>query len=384
MQLELADRILFLIITCFSFLMFVMALTLNKNDVLFKTLGQAFAIPLVLCFLCFLTPAGLFSWATVFFLAEFCLLIALLLLSITADWEHHLAVTALCGALPLVLLGLDRLFPVAAQNILAYRVPLLAVAAALNIFWMLFRKNTRSMLFRAMLLFFASAVGAILVPLALIFKSLAYTALALYFYRESNINLINRYSETKKKLTNLEKSISLEVKKRTFEIERANQNLLMISKTDSLTKAFTRVAILNIIERLTESKTKNPFAVLLFDVDHFKNINDTYGHVTGDMILKQVANIAKNSIRDIDNLGRYGGDEFIIVLPNAAIDEAMYVAERFRKKIDDADLKGATVSIGVAGYPDDAMSAKGLLSIADEGLYISKEKGRNAVSHRKK
>lgn len=384
MELNLADRILFLIITCFSFLMFVMALTLNKNDSLFKTLGQAFIIPLTLCIIWFLSPAGFFSIKMIFFLAEFCLLFSILMLNITADWENNFAVILFCFALPVVLLGMTKLSPAAMKSVFGFRIPIMAVAAGANIFWMSYKKNTRSMSFRAMVLFFTSVITEVLMPLALILRLLAYITFSLYLYRESSANLVNRYTETKKKLKNLEKSINLEVKKRTFEIERANQNLLMISKTDSLTKALTRVAILNIIERMTEARERIPFSILLFDVDNFKNINDTQGHVTGDMVLKRVANIAKTSIRDIDSLGRYGGDEFLIVLPHTSLNEAMFVAERFRKKIEEADMKKVTVSIGVAAFPEDAEGVKTLLSIADEGLYMSKKKGRNAVSHVKR
>jgi diguanylate cyclase (GGDEF)-like protein len=148
-----------------------------------------------------------------------------------------------------------------------------------------------------------------------------------------------------------------------------------------LTKTLNKITILNVIEKLISSKKENAFSILMFDIDNFKVINDSLGHVTGDMCLKTLALIASSNIREVDHLGRYGGDEFIIVLPTLEAKEAKFVAERFRKKINETSNPRFTVSIGIATYPSDGQTVKDLISAADKGLYKAKSKGKNAISH---
>jgi diguanylate cyclase (GGDEF)-like protein len=119
----------------------------------------------------------------------------------------------------------------------------------------------------------------------------------------------------------------------------------------------------------------------MFDIDNFKTINDSLGHVTGDLCLKNLAVIASNNIREVDFLGRYGGDEFIIVLPSLSENEAKFVAERFKNKVNENSNPKFTVSIGIATYPRDGQTVKELISVADKGLYKSKSKGKNSISH---
>ena len=161
----------------------------------------------------------------------------------------------------------------------------------------------------------------------------------------------------------------------------SNEKLLELSKTDSLTKAYNKLAIMNIIEKLTTSKARQTFSILMFDIDKFKTINDTLGHVTGDMCIRTLVSIAQANIRSIDYLGRYGGDEFIIVLPTLSANDARIVAERFRSKVAETNNPRFTVSIGIATFPEDGKTVKELISAADIGLYRAKERGRNAVSH---
>ncbi|HYE83090.1 MAG TPA: GGDEF domain-containing protein [Clostridia bacterium] len=192
---------------------------------------------------------------------------------------------------------------------------------------------------------------------------------------------MEKINESEKLKEVLEHSLNKEVKKRVFEIERSNERLLEISKTDLLTKAFNKITILNIIEKLINSKKEEIFSILMFDIDNFKIINDSLGHVTGDICLKTLANIASGNIREVDYLGRYGGDEFIIVLPALAENEAKFVAERFKKKVNETSNPKFTVSIGIATYPYDGRTVKDLISAADKGLYKSKSKGKNTISH---
>jgi len=217
--------------------------------------------------------------------------------------------------------------------------------------------------------------------------SMALLAMALYnmygYFHDGNYKRINaKIDEAEKLKAAVEKDLNYEVKKRMFEIERSNERLLEISKTDALTKAYNKSAILNIIDKQCSLKNPKPFSVMMFDVDYFKQINDKLGHITGDICLKTLANIAFGNIRSIDYFGRYGGDEFIIVLPTLGLAEAMHVAERFRARIAETENPNFTVSIGLACFPDDGSNTKELLAAADEGLYKSKGRGRNAVSHK--
>jgi len=189
----------------------------------------------------------------------------------------------------------------------------------------------------------------------------------------------------KEKLSKLEKEFNYElrkeVNKHTFHLKEVQEKMSHINKIDSLTKAYNKKAIFNIVEEMTLDRRIEKFSIIMFDLDDFKTLNDTLGHVQGDICLKTLAAIAKESIRDSDSLGRYGGDEFLIVLPEASLSTTISIAERFRKKIDTETQPHFTVSSGLASYPEDGKTLKDLLDIADKGLYRSKEKGRNAVSY---
>ena len=128
-----------------------------------------------------------------------------------------------------------------------------------------------------------------------------------------------------------------------------------------------------------------PLSLLMIDVDDFKNINDTFGHLKGDEILKTVGALIRDSVREIDLAARYGGEEFSVILADTAADEAVKIAERIRKTIFEkasASLKRnsemkISVSIGVASSPTDAFTMEGLIERADKALYIAKRSGKN-------
>jgi diguanylate cyclase (GGDEF)-like protein/putative nucleotidyltransferase with HDIG domain len=130
-----------------------------------------------------------------------------------------------------------------------------------------------------------------------------------------------------------------------------------------------------------------PFSLLFFDVDHFKHVNDTYGHGVGDAVLRQIGERARSLSRGGDTLGRFGGEEFVLLLPEANANEASAVAERIRAAIaarpmateEVAEGILVSVSIGVATYLADGDEGKALLSQADEAMYLSKRLGRNQV-----
>jgi len=129
-----------------------------------------------------------------------------------------------------------------------------------------------------------------------------------------------------------------------------------------------------------------PFSLVMLDIDHFKSINDTYGHLAGDKALRALAALIRGEVRPTDVVARYGGEEFVLALPETAGTGAVTLAERLRVRVAGHALAvtadhtiSMTVSIGVASYPDGANSVQKLLSAADQALYAAKSAGRNRV-----
>ncbi len=162
------------------------------------------------------------------------------------------------------------------------------------------------------------------------------------------------------------------------------------AQTDALTGLFNRGALLERLERELERSRRygRSLAVIFFDLDRFKSINDTYGHQFGDRVLRDLAHIATQSVRSIDLVGRYGGEEFIAVLPETDGAQALIVAERLRMSVgrhrlalSTGEVVRATISAGVAVFPADATTMDTLLRFADTALYAAKAGGRNQVQY---
>ena len=121
--------------------------------------------------------------------------------------------------------------------------------------------------------------------------------------------------------------------------------------------------------------------LMLLDVDNFKSYNDSYGHPSGDVALKILADVLKDILRGADVAARYGGEEFAILLPQTTCEEAVPIAERLRERIEQTKFpkRKVTVSIGIASYSSVIDSAQDLVSAADQALYRAKEQGRNNV-----
>lgn len=166
------------------------------------------------------------------------------------------------------------------------------------------------------------------------------------------------------------------------------QEIELIAITDSLTNLHTRrYCMERFQEELERSKMRKiQLSILMIDVDFFKKFNDNFGHLTGDQILREIGTIIMDNIREIDIAGRFGGEEFFIVLPDTDQDGARYVAERIRRATEEATIKAydtnvkATISIGVATFPENGKKKEELLDKADWALYRSKKMGRNKVS----
>nr|QGT51479.1 diguanylate cyclase [uncultured Spirochaetaceae bacterium] len=170
-----------------------------------------------------------------------------------------------------------------------------------------------------------------------------------------------------------------------------NAMLFERSSTDMMTHLKMKYYFFNILgEKLELALSQNvPVAVIMFDIDHFKNFNDTYGHACGDYVLISVSKIIKSNVRQQDMASRYGGEEFTVMLPNTLREDAMAVAERIREVIEETDFvyegqhMRVTISGGVSVYDKDlnpVQETKELVEQADKALYVSKNSGRNRIT----
>jgi diguanylate cyclase (GGDEF)-like protein len=165
------------------------------------------------------------------------------------------------------------------------------------------------------------------------------------------------------------------------------QKVQGLTITDVLTSVYCRRYFLErFSEELKRSKrNKLNLTFLMIDIDNFKQFNDRYGHLVGDAILRQVSKTIREMVRQIDFIGRYGGEEISVVLAETNRDQANYAAERIRQaisleviKVYDEELK-VSVSIGVSTFPDNASNMQDLIEMADQALYLAKETGKNKV-----
>lgn len=184
------------------------------------------------------------------------------------------------------------------------------------------------------------------------------------------------------------KALQDAVEERGRALAHANEELQRMAVTDGLTGLYNRR---HLEERLKEmfdhaSRLHEPLACALFDMDHFKSVNDTYGHQAGDEVLKQLAHLLKSSARDIDRVGRYGGEEFMVILPGTVLDAAVTFAERARHEVEkhiftyEGGTLRRTLSCGVAAWPHPRIKHRdALVKASDDALYVAKALGRNRV-----
>jgi len=179
--------------------------------------------------------------------------------------------------------------------------------------------------------------------------------------------------------------VRLRAGKRIVELEEALWTLAM---RDSLTKLWNRAAILETLDRefSRASRQGSSLGLIMADIDHFKQINDTYGHRGGDALLSQLSDRLVRKLRKYDTVGRYGGEEFLIVLPEPLASSSEFVAERLRQAIAEEPFQierqmvPITMSFGaVAATPGQQVTADILVRAADKALYQAKAKGRNRV-----
>ncbi len=175
------------------------------------------------------------------------------------------------------------------------------------------------------------------------------------------------------------------VRRRTQELERLNTKLQHEATTDHLTGCANRQMLFEVLGRELErfDRYEIPCSIILFDIDYFKKVNDTYGHKMGDKVLQSIASLTQNNLRALDLLARYGGEEFIIVMPNTTLDGAVIAAQKLRLAIQNAtiiDSYTITASFGVASMLPNCTQER-FIERADKKLYRAKNEGRNRVCY---
>lgn len=195
-----------------------------------------------------------------------------------------------------------------------------------------------------------------------------------YIYIEATSRVNNINDETMKKCIILGRIIYMIIDKLNIKYSSTIDKL-----TGALTRRYLELFIQEQIDRATNLKSE--FSIIMMDIDKFKDINDTYGHRRGDVVLQQLCKVAFDNIRGYDAIGRYGGEEFIVILPNTNIDESYKIAERVRNKIAESRLMGdkrdVTISLGISSYPIHGTTYEELIEKADQALYAAKNSGRN-------
>jgi two-component system cell cycle response regulator len=171
-------------------------------------------------------------------------------------------------------------------------------------------------------------------------------------------------------------------------IKSLQDKLSEMAITDALTGLFNRRHLDERLDEMFEhsARLREPLSVVMFDIDHFKKVNDTYGHQAGDEVLAQFAQLLKHSARDIDKIGRYGGEEFMVLLPGTVLDAGVTFAKRARQEVETHQFEyegGAlkcSISAGVSSFPHPKVHTRQqLVKSADDALYVAKTTGRNRV-----
>lgn len=198
-------------------------------------------------------------------------------------------------------------------------------------------------------------------------------------------------------MKNLNEQLELRVEQRTNELNQAthklellNQQLIAekarlveIASTDELTGLMNRRAIIRHLEESIKVNIRYqvPLSIMIVDIDHFKNINDQYGHIAGDDVLKRLSLIFMSSIRDVDFVGRFGGEEFLFVFQNTTLEDTIHLVERMKEEVYKTSFTRLQIKLtfsgGIAQYEEG--TSMDLIHVADKRLYLAKEQGRNRI-----
>jgi diguanylate cyclase (GGDEF)-like protein len=196
--------------------------------------------------------------------------------------------------------------------------------------------------------------------------------------------LYDELASQKNAIENVNATLEQKVTERTLALSKANSELERLARRDALTALGNRLAANEHLreEFLRMKRIGIPYSVLLIDIDHFKNVNDTFGHEQGDRVLQHIAHDLSRSCRITDFASRYGGEEFLLILPNTPLESALRVANKICRMVGDCGIENighVTVSIGVAVASLTDVSELDVVRVADRNLYQAKSTGRNRV-----
>ncbi|WP_166267647.1 GGDEF domain-containing protein [Marinobacter caseinilyticus] len=181
----------------------------------------------------------------------------------------------------------------------------------------------------------------------------------------------------------LENIVSLTKDPVIFVDQQFLQSLVAKSSMDSMTKIYNHQTVIAILEKelALSSRQGKQLTLLMADLDDFKHVNDRHGHQHGDRVIETVGQVLRANLRSMDIAGRYGGEEFIVVLPDTSMDAAIEIADRIRMHIKQSftDSTCTTMSIGLANFPSQATDTQALIKAADQALYLAKRSGKNKI-----
>ncbi|AHF10970.1 MULTISPECIES: GGDEF domain-containing protein [Dehalobacter] len=382
----LNDQAAVIIILCFSFLNLAFVFTMNKEKSFSALFGFSFIAPFLLALLSIAYPDMVLR-IKVLHHTNFAFLCLLLILILSWRWKNYAASAALSVIFPFLVLftvmNADHLPVILTMTEFLGGAAVVLAAGIIILLHRFLGEKQISLTWGVIFMGFGQLLqyefptnSSFLIPLC---QFAGYLLFYCYIQKTLKEPYRLKLANAEEKLVNINKTINYEVKRKMLEMELHNEHLLNMVQRDPLVDAYNKKGIMNYFKNLIDDPKTGEFTLMLFDIDNFKSINDNRGHVVGDMVLKKVVSIAKENIREFDILGRYGGDEFLVILPKTKITDALIIAERFRKRVsEEPDI---SVSIGLAAYPEDGRTAQNLIETADAGLYQSKRVGKNAINH---
>jgi diguanylate cyclase (GGDEF)-like protein len=386
--LSLEHQILLVVVLIFSSYLFTNALLLRHQPASLRAFGFIFILPLILTIIAFFTAT--YQWESasrLMVLGHLFLILLCTLVLLLPDKSKAIKVFYLLPFVMLITalsLSSSPLYQTGYHILCCLAFGLVLIQCAL-IFHYVIQGNKPKMLLHIGLFMLSTGQGVWLwlqepTLETVLIMAVGYVLCTSYVHKNALGALYKDYRANKETLDRMNASIHAEVLRRVEEIERSNRKLLEISKTDSMTGLYVKSEVIRTLESLLERTPRGNLSVLMFDIDKFKQINDNLGHQIGDRCIRTVANLAKTSFRNDDIVGRFGGDEFIVLLPGTSPAKAYLIAERFRQLVQCKSSPQFTVSIGIASYPEDAGSSGLLIEAADKALYMSKQKGRNQIT----
>lgn len=380
---------LFLIITIvFSSFMFINSMIVKSQSAALRAFGISFSLPFFFTIWAFLISPFQKAESEAFLIWGYFLLLFLSTAIVLLNEKSYYF--KLFYAVPFLLILISMLMPFHPINSSLMTVFIIVdfliiiVNLSLVIYSLIHRDSAKFPAYLALSLI-ALALGmklnfSELSLRALLPLTVGYVACVIYAYRNSLGAFFKEHQKNTDNLRRYNQSIQTEVIRRVEQIEKSNKKLLEKSKTDSMTGFYIKTALFQIFEAILERSPKSPLSVIIFDIDNFKTINDLHGHQVGDRCIKNLAQLSNVSFKKDDIICRYGGDEFLVLLPDASPVKAYLTAERFIKTVENLSSPNLTISIGISNYPEHGQSVNELIDAADKALYLSKQNGRNRIT----